>query len=153
MALIDLGREQSGETKTLTLRQYIACHGKVPERTYVKLVFPPGKYDQWSLVTEAGFRVSFNASSDLYEDFQDNLSVIVADEQALFVCVTDLDKAKWKLATDTDELCFWTLQPWGYRAEIQERPKKPSSKKSARERIKGEQLPLPINTSEIGSEA
>lgn len=124
-----LGSGNSNFPKTPTLLQKLKKGESVPDRSLVRLIFKPGKINVFSLVTEAEYRVNVREEDALYRDLLSLLDDVWDLDMALFVIVTDRDKALWSLAVDDDAMTCWEQRDWGLAMTTHDkRPKKRAAK-------------------------
>jgi len=132
MTIVSVEHEEKSGGKTPTLRQWLKDgNGKHPKQSNVRVIFKPGKYDQYGLVADHGFRVSVPNTSKLYSWLEENLEPAMGNNDTLVICITDAEKAYWTLGTDTDQSSDWEEADWGYKSSIQP-PKKRETKKTAK---------------------
>lgn len=129
MALVELGSQSSDTPKTPTLKQYIQQQGgKCPNRSTVKMIFLPGKFDTWSFITDHGFRVSIDQSNSLYDIVTDTVMEWIRTDTCLTVVVSDPKTTKWSLSVDTDENSDWQVFEWGYKLSLMPKKKRDRTK-------------------------
>lgn len=124
-----IGSGNSNVPKTPTLLQKLRKGDSVPDSSLVKLIFKPGKLPVFSLVTEADYRVNVREEDPLFRDLITLMDDIWHLDMALFVIVTDRDKALWELAVDDDSMTSWEQREWGLTmSSHNKRPKKRAAK-------------------------
>lgn len=129
MGYESLGSQTGDSKKTPTLRQYIKqCGGKCPKSSNVKIIFKPGQYGGFSIVTDHDFRVAVLEDNPLHDYLSRNLHKLSSDETTLVVRISNPDKVEWELAIDTDWNSDWEEKTWGYKLSLQD--KKPTRKKT-----------------------
>lgn len=124
-----IGSGNSNFPKTPTLLQKLRKEEPVPDSSLVKLIFKPGKLPIFSLVTEADYRVNVREEDPLFRDLVTLMDDIWHLDMALFVIVTDRQKALWELAVDDDSMTSWEQREWGLTMSAHDkRPKKRAAK-------------------------
>lgn len=119
MPNIPIGSQKGDSPKTPTLRQFWKQkEGKIPNTSYIKIVFPPRKVPNYSLVTEAGYRVSVLEDNPLHNIIRDGLPTWIEDGTVLAVQVDDGEKGHWSLVSLSNETGSWEEKDWGYKVEI-----------------------------------
>lgn len=129
MALAPIGSQTGDSPKTPTLRQYIQQNGgKAPNRSTVKIIFPPGKYETFTLLTDHGFRVSVDSNSPMFEVMKEQIDGWCLGCSSLVVSVDDVEKVQWSLNIDTDEAADWEVFTWGWKLDLQPKKKRDRNK-------------------------
>jgi hypothetical protein len=124
-----LGSGNSNFPKTPTLLQKLKKGEPVPDASLVRLIFKPGKLPIFSLVTEADYRVNVREEDALFRDLITLLEDVWHLDMALFVIVTNREKALWELAVDDDAMTCWEQRDWGLTMSSHaKRPKKRAPK-------------------------
>lgn len=134
MAKVILFETSESPDKPLSFRDFWKANkaAKAPIRSHVRVVFPPGKFNQWSLITDHNFVVrvydnnpSFNSMGALIEAHRKDSSVLYVFP------LWESKEPKWALGTDTDQVIEWKRFDWGFLCSFGEtKPdtKKPQSK-------------------------
>lgn len=128
MPYVPIGSQKTDSDKTPTLRQYIAkCEGKCPDKSFVKIIFLPGKIPNYSLVTDHNFRVSILSGNDLFRAITENIEEW-GESGASLVVLPDKDRpGAFELAVDSDSTSDWERTSWGFKLDLKP-PKKTRSK-------------------------
>lgn len=114
-----LGTQSSDTAKTPTLRQFYKLrNGDCPKTSFVKIVFNPGKYGGYSLVTDHNFRVQVMEDNPLHGVLTDNLPLFADNNDAIFVRILDGEKGSWELFVHENETADWEEKSWGRTAKI-----------------------------------
>lgn len=132
MAIAKFGSFTSDKPKTPTLKQFIKQNnGSCPQQSNVKILFPPGKYDQYSLITDHDFRVSVSSLSDVYRILEENIDTWIYNQATLVVVIEDKEKALWSLGIDTDLNSSYESFDWGLKLSLLTKKKQETKKNRA----------------------
>jgi len=119
MSYAPIGEVNSSDDKTPTLRQLLKSkEGKVPLSSPVKIIFAPNKFANFTLVTDAGYRVSIPETSGLYSVLQNGIEGFHRNGTSLAVTIVDKEKATWQLTESTNDLAEWEVTDWGWRLSV-----------------------------------
>ena len=125
MAYESLGTQTGDSPKTPTLRQYIKQHGgKCPQSSNVKIIFKPGKYGGFSIVTDHNYRVQVLEDNPLHGYLLENIDSLQQEEATLVVRVSDTERVQWELTRSTDDNSSWNEFSWVYKLALM--PRKPT---------------------------
>lgn len=126
-----LGSQSSDSARTPTLRQfYKQNNGTVPNHSFVKLIFKPGKSGGYGLLTDHNFRVTVLEDNPLYGILRDQLVMFADNEDALFVRILDGSKGSFELYLSDTETASWEEMTWGFKATLNQKTdpqKKPTT--------------------------
>ena len=101
---------------------------------YVKKVWVPGKFDNFTVETEV-FRLRISPSSELYSALKDHLQEFESTDAALAIEVLDTANYRFKLKHIESERAIWVgLGQNGYALTIQSKPK---SQRAAKKPVGG----------------
>lgn len=112
-----IGKIDNDNVKAPTLRQFHKLHGKSPDVSYAKIIFRPGKYDAFGIVTHHGFRVSIGNDNEAYRFLIAELDEIELREVCIAIVVDDGAKGAFSVAIDEDKRTIWESSSFGLRAE------------------------------------
>lgn len=123
MAVLPIGGDNSGDSKTPTLRQFVERNnGKYPLRSNVKIVFNPNKYGSYTFITDHNFRVQLEEDSVASQEFTEQLEEMQKDGATVVVLPrVENKKCYFALAIDTDSNSDWEATSWGYKLTLRER--------------------------------
>ena len=123
MARQDLGVDNGSAPKTPTLVQFAQkTNGKVPEISFVRLIFAPGKVPNYTLVTQHDFRVNIHQNSHLFPILNNSLAEWSECGVALAVCPDAQNIGKFSLVLDDGRDAEWGVKEWGYTIDTSEPP-------------------------------
>lgn len=115
MAIQVLGSGDDAPRKTPTLTQYIKEHdGKIPQKSFVKRIFFPGKVPNYSFVTDHDFRVNIHRDNALFKVLCEQMSEWADQEVALVLVLDQENLGLFSVALDADQVVNWESKPWGY---------------------------------------
>lgn len=97
---------------------------------FVKKVWVPGRFDNFTLETEV-FRLRIGPTSGLYSAFRDLLEAFVSRDAALAIEVVDKDEGLYKLKEIESESSFWfPLGDYGFELKVQDKAQKKRAAKN-----------------------
>jgi hypothetical protein len=130
MAVVTLGGDNSGDSKTPTLRQFVEKNnGKYPLRSNVKIVFNPNQYGSYSFITDHNFRVQLADNSEAAKEFAFGLEEMQRDGSTIVVLPrVEGKRCYFALAIDTDSNSDWEARDWGYKLQLREKKNQTGSK-------------------------
>lgn len=127
----ELGSDNGSAPKTPTLIQFHKqTNGKLPQISWVRIVFIPGKVPNYTLVTAHDFRVNIHKGSSLFDLLNRELAQWVEQGLALAVQPDQENIGKFGLLLDNDVDCGWETREWGYTCSIE--PSKTAADKVTR---------------------
>lgn len=135
MAVLSIGGDNSGDSKTPTLRQFIERNGgKHPMRSNAKIVFNPNEYGSYTFITDHNFRVQLEKGSQAALEFEEQLEEMQNDASTVVILPrVDGKKCYFALAIDTDSNSDWEKAPWGFKLKLRER--KTQTGKKSRQKV------------------
>jgi hypothetical protein len=129
----------------MMLRKFLAVTPAYPKISVVKVIFCPGKFDCFSFISEAGYRVNVYDTSSLFTQLQESLEDLILQDTCLGIRVDDPGKAAWTLVEVPHTKAAWLKTEWGWKLEEAYTPKpvrsNPGSPSQAKSRKSGDQPP------------
>lgn len=121
MSYVSIGSQTKDRPSTQTLRQALKSGRKLPEVSFVKVIFLPGKLPYITLVTEADYKVVLDETSSLFGAVMDSLDSWSKDCSALAIRLVSRDPVEWELSISTNENQDYKKFDWGYSLTLQPR--------------------------------
>lgn len=116
--LFEYEENPTASEKLPTLKQFLAKKGKgkLREMYWVRVIWKPGKWDNFTLETEA-FRVRLQPTSGLYGLLKENLDAMIDSDQAIGIKIMDTD-GRIGMRPDPSKGTWVPLGDNGYRFEM-----------------------------------
>lgn len=129
----------------MMLRKFLSVMPNYPQISTVKVIFTPGRYDCYSFITEAGYRVNVYDTSPFFSELRQDLEDWVYQDICLGIRVDDPGKASWTLVEVPSTKASWISMPWGWKLgetySTASAGRKPGSPSQAKSRKSGEEPP------------
>lgn len=110
--------------KAISLGEHLATIGPKPLTSLVKVVFFPGKYLQYGLVTEANYLVRVRPNNSLFEDLEN----LIPEGPALQIRLDQEELGVWYLEDVSEDWdSFWDLSESWARIEYKFKGEKPNA--------------------------
>lgn len=129
MPNVPVGKQSDDGSRTPTLREFIRSGRDAPRNCWVRIVFKPNKTPAYGLVADAGFRVSVNPDSELYDAIDELLSEWISGDSFLVICPDISKPGRFSLEVDTNQNAKWDETSWGFILEPYKNEPRTRSKK------------------------
>lgn len=110
---IVLGQGNSDVPKLPMLKEFVKKNGTCPNISYVRTILSPNKFPQFTLILDAGFRVSVYEDNPLHGELTRGLSTFEDDKTCLYIQMRDKEKLEWNLCVDETKQTEWETKPYG----------------------------------------
>ena len=111
--MTQLGASESNFPKPETLKQYLERVITPPSRSYVKTIFKPGKFPQWSLICDHNFKVNVYEGTALFDTLEELYPTIEPQDLCLYVVIDNPEKRSWSLHVEESKLTRWEERDYG----------------------------------------
>lgn len=114
--------------RAIPLGEYISTIGTKPIVSLVRVIFLPGKYQQYTLVTEANYSVRIYPSNDLFQLMEQ----VIKEQPPLQVRLDTEIVGRWSLENASDQWdAFWGFTESWVRIDYNfKKEKKPAPNKN-----------------------
>lgn len=123
MSIREFGSGEDKARPTMMLRKFLAVTAVYPKISVIKVIFCPGKFDCFSFIAEAGYRVNVYDSSPLFSELQESLEDLLLQDTCLGIRVDDPGKASWTLVEVPNTKASWIEMDWGWKLDEAYTPK------------------------------
>lgn len=146
MAVLPIGGDNSGDSKTPTLRQFVERNnGKYPLRSNAKIIFNPNEYGSYTFITDHNFRVQLEKGSVASEEFTEQLEEMERDGATVVILPrVEGKRCYFALAIDTDSNSDWERAPWGFKLKLREEKKQTGKKTRQTSLVPPKEPPNPV---------